>query len=97
MENLRYLPGISTLKLDKDSCIGCEVCIMVCPHGVFEIEEKKAYIVDLDGCMECGACANNCPADAIIVTPGVGCAAYIIQTWIKGKDAASCGTDDACC
>jgi ferredoxin len=37
--------------------------------------------------MECGACALNCPVAAIEVTPGVGCASYIIQTWIKGKDA----------
>jgi ferredoxin len=51
---------------------------------------KKAMIVDLDGCMECGACAQNCAAGAIQVTPGVGCASYIIQTWIKGKEASSC-------
>ena len=37
--------------------------------------------------MECGACATNCPVHAITVTPGVGCAAYIIQTWIRGKKA----------
>ncbi|MGD2023929.1 MAG: 4Fe-4S binding protein, partial [Desulfobacterales bacterium] len=47
-------------------------------------------IVDLDGCMECGACAKNCPTDAIGVTPGVGCASYIIQTWIKGKNTTAC-------
>ena len=48
---------------------------------------KKADIVDRDACMECGACAANCPVEAVSVTPGVGCAPYIIQTWIKGKDA----------
>jgi len=26
------------------------------------------------------------------VSPGVGCAAYIIETWIKGKNAAACGS-----
>jgi ferredoxin len=46
--------------------------------------------------MECGACAKNCPAAAIAVTPGVGCAAYIIQTWIKGKNAAACGNIECC-
>jgi ferredoxin len=40
--------------------------------------------------MECGACAINCPTEAVRVTPGVGCASYIIQGWIKGKDNASC-------
>ena len=96
MDNFRYLPGVTTLNLDVSACTGCGMCTAVCPHGVFTLNDRKAAIVDLDGCMECGACANNCPAGAIKVTPGVGCAAYIIQTWIKGKDAASCG-DPKCC
>ena len=33
----------------------------------------------------------NCPTAAIRVTPGVGCAAYIISGWIHGKENASCG------
>jgi NAD-dependent dihydropyrimidine dehydrogenase PreA subunit len=90
MENFRYLPGVTTLTLNPKTCVGCGMCEIVCPHRVFSIENKKARIVDLDGCMECGACAKNCPADAIGVTPGVGCAAYIIQTWIKGKNTAVC-------
>jgi len=60
------------------------------------IKGQKAEIEDLDGCMECGACAQNCPASAIRVTPGVGCASYIIKTWIKGKEAAAGGDIDCC-
>jgi len=90
MENLRYLPGVSTLNLSTDLCIGCGQCALVCPQSVFVMEDHKARIIDKDGCMECGACANNCPVDAVMVTPGVGCAGYIIQTWFKGKEAAAC-------
>ena len=90
MENFRYLEGVTTLELDPESCVGCGVCEVVCPHAVFQIRGKKAEIVDRDGCMECGACVQNCAAGAIRVTPGVGCASYIIQTWIKGKEAAGC-------
>ncbi len=89
MKDFRYLPGVSTLLLDRDTCIGCGECEVVCPHGVMHIENKKAEIVDHNGCMECGACANNCPVEAIRVTPGVGCAAAIIHSWI-GKDGAVC-------
>jgi len=96
MEKLRYLSDVTTLKLDKEACIGCGMCIEVCPHGVFILNTNKAYIDDINGCMECGACAVNCPAEAISVNPGVGCVEYIIQTWIKGKSAASCG-DAGCC
>ena len=90
MDNFRYLPGVTTLQLDTETCVGCGMCEIVCPHTVFQLKGKKAEIEYLDGCMECGACAQNCPTGAIRVTPGVGCAAYIVQTWIKGKRVASC-------
>lgn len=96
MENLRYLSGVSTLELDETACVGCGTCEIVCPHGVYEMNKHKALITDIDGCMECGACALNCPENAISVDPGVGCAAYIIQAWIKGKENASCGGPDCC-
>jgi NAD-dependent dihydropyrimidine dehydrogenase PreA subunit len=87
MQKFRYLKNVSTLELDTDKCIGCGMCEIVCPQTVFQVDDPKARIIDRDGCMECGACAANCPTAAISVTPGVGCASYIIQTWIKGKDA----------
>ena len=90
MKDLRYLPNVSTLSLNQAVCTGCKICQDVCPHGVFAFENKKAVIVDQDGCMECGACVLNCEDGAIQVTPGVGCAAYIISSWIKGKENASC-------
>jgi len=96
MDDFRYLPGVTTLKLDEKACIGCGMCLAVCPHGVFVINERTAKVIDRDGCMECGACATNCPVNALSVDPGVGCAAYIIQSWIKGKENASCG-DGGCC
>lgn len=97
MKGFRYLEGVSTLKLSKEACTGCGMCMNVCPHRVFEMSAKKAGIVDKDACMECGACAMNCPAGALSVTPGVGCASYILQTWFK-KDKAECSCGGpACC
>jgi NAD-dependent dihydropyrimidine dehydrogenase PreA subunit len=95
METFRYLSDVTTLKLDTNACTGCGACLEICPHAVYRLSGKKAVVVDKDACIECGACAKNCPSGALTVTPGVGCAAYIIQTWIKGKGAASCG--DGCC
>lgn len=95
MKKFRYLANVSTLKLNQEQCIGCGQCALVCPHAVFLLAEGKAQIVDLDGCIECGACAGNCPVSAIMVTPGVGCASYIIQVWLKGKEKATCGP--GCC
>lgn len=97
MKGFRYLEGVATITLDKDLCTGCGMCTNVCPHCVFEINFKKAEFIDKDACMECGACAINCPVGALSVTPGVGCASYILQTWFK-KDKTACGCGGAeCC
>ncbi len=88
MKEFRYIDGTATLKLDSERCVGCGMCTVVCPHRIFAVKEKKAEIQDFDACMECGACALNCPVQAIAVNPGVGCADYIIATWlakIRGK------------
>ena len=97
MKSLRYMDNVATLALDEDRCVGCGDCLEVCPHGVLALDGRKARIVDLNGCMECGACARNCPVQALSLTPGVGCASYIIQVWFKGKERASCGGSDGCC
>ena len=72
MEHLRYLDDVSTLVLETEKCVGCSLCTLVCPHGVFEMADNKARLVDFNACMECGACVNNCPSGAISVNPGVG-------------------------
>jgi NAD-dependent dihydropyrimidine dehydrogenase PreA subunit len=89
MEEMRYLEGVTTLQLEEETCIGCGMCGIVCPHAVFIVEGKKARIVERDRCMECGACARNCPVTAIKVQAGVGCAGAIIYGWLTGK-APSC-------
>ena len=94
---LKYLKNVATISLTAEKCIGCANCAEVCPHGVFDVNNGKARIVEKDLCMECGACALNCPVEAIEVDAGVGCAAAIIKSWFTGKEPA-CGCDDAeCC
>ena len=97
MREMTYLTGVSTLAYDRSRCNGCRTCTMVCPHGVLTMEGRHARIHNGDRCMECGACALNCTTEAIRVTPGVGCAAYIISGWIHGKENASCGGEGDCC
>ncbi len=97
---LRYLENVTTLKLDVDKCVACGRCVQVCPHGIFQINGKKAEIIDRDACMECGACAKNCAPGAISVRPGVGCAMAIIIGAIRGSEPTcdcSEGSNATCC
>lgn len=96
---MKYLANVATLQLFTDKCTGCGRCVEVCPHGVFELRDKRAAVTDRDLCMECGACAKNCEFGAITVNTGVGCAAAIINSLIYGG-APSCdcsGTGNSCC
>ncbi|NNK56416.1 MAG: 4Fe-4S dicluster domain-containing protein [Desulfofustis sp.] len=95
MKTFRYIDGAAVLRLDVEACIGCGICVTVCPHRIFELPNSRAEIVDYNACMECGACATNCPTEAIFVNSddGCGCAALIIDRWISkviGKPVSSC-------
>ncbi len=86
MPTLKYLKNVVSLQLNPQRCIGCEMCVNVCPHAVFQMVEKKAAIVGRDDCIECGACAKNCPTTAISVRAGVGCVTAIIKGAIRGTE-----------
>jgi len=92
----QYLTRVSTLRIDSALCSGCGMCTMVCPHAVFQIENRKAKLVDMDRCMECGACARNCAANALTVQAGVGCAAAVIHGKLRGTEP-SCGCSQSKC
>jgi NAD-dependent dihydropyrimidine dehydrogenase PreA subunit len=90
--HMKYLPNTASLEFFPDRCVGCGMCVDVCPHGVFVLEDKKAFILDRDRCMECGACASNCAFGALKVDKGVGCAAAVINGMIRGGEpSCDCG------
>ena len=84
--SLTYLKDVVSLTLSAPKCVGCGLCAIVCPHGVFAVRDGKARMAKRDACMECGACAMNCPTKAISVDPGVGCAAAFINGWLTGSE-----------
>jgi NAD-dependent dihydropyrimidine dehydrogenase PreA subunit len=90
MGQLIYLKNVTSLTLDEKKCVGCGMCMTVCPHAVFCMNETRARIIHRNACMECGACAKNCLADAIYVKTGVGCAAAVINSFLGRTDASCC-------
>ena len=96
---MKYLKNIASLNFIQEKCTNCLLCIDVCPHGVFLLQNKQVVVVDKDLCMECGACALNCKYGAITVNSGAGCASGIINGIITGG-APSCdcgGSSAGCC
>ena len=57
--------------IDRDKCIGCKYCLMVCPFGVIDITNDEKAVVKCDLCIErtkAGeepACVTACPTKAL--------------------------------
>ncbi|MFA5867417.1 MAG: electron transfer flavoprotein subunit alpha [Actinomycetota bacterium] len=62
-------------------CIGCGVCVDVCPYSALELFEGQAIVSG--HCTVCGACAEICPVDAIVIegTASEGLAAQTKTDW----------------
>lgn len=52
------------IKIDKEKCSGCGMCVKDCPNRAIELNEKKAQMV-FDSCLECGHCVAICPKGAV--------------------------------
>lgn len=94
MKNLVYLRNVATLQIDDAKCIGCGMCLEVCPHAVLKMNGRKARILNRDACMECGACSRNCPVGAVSVQAGVGCATAVINGMLGRTGGACCCSVD---
>jgi len=56
-----------SIKVIREKCTGCNLCIKACPFAAIKLVKKKA-VIDLDNCNLCGACIEACKFDAIVLT-----------------------------
>jgi electron transfer flavoprotein alpha subunit len=56
--------GIELAEVIPDKCIGCQLCVGICPVGAIEMIDGVARI-DPEACIGCGKCADVCPVESI--------------------------------
>ncbi|TGE40180.1 NADH-quinone oxidoreductase subunit I [Desulfosporosinus fructosivorans] len=67
----------SSMGLQRDKCISCNMCAMACPNTVIKLTSEKdennkkkltSYQMDVGRCLFCGLCVEACPTKALTVT-----------------------------
>ncbi|MBW2553587.1 MAG: NADH-quinone oxidoreductase subunit NuoF [Deltaproteobacteria bacterium] len=51
--------------IDKEQCVGCGRCKVVCPSQAITGKKKKLHKITQKKCVKCGACFENCKFDAV--------------------------------
>jgi heterodisulfide reductase subunit A len=57
------IPAI-TAEVSEERCIGCQLCLNLCPFHAITLQEGKSMIIEAM-CRSCGVCAAGCPTRAI--------------------------------
>ena len=50
--------------VDKEKCVGCNVCVEKCPAGAIVMEDRRASI-NMEKCIRCGTCHDLCQWEAV--------------------------------
>ena len=76
-DDLALAEGRRCFSCETENCIGCGVCVEVCPVGIIYLRDEKSeqnidwpeeYVIDTGLCMFCGLCVERCPTQSLYMT-----------------------------
>ena len=83
---------MSVQRYNINNCIGCQMCVNICPMDVFRFntEQRKSVIAYPENCQSCGQCFVNCPDHSLTISNdmyGYGITAYRAATTVTRNRA----------
>lgn len=76
-KELAIAEGRRCFACETETCIGCGVCVEVCPVGIIYLRADqnkqnqdwaKEYVIDTGLCLFCGLCVERCPTQSLYMT-----------------------------
>jgi len=65
------------IKYNVDKCVGCRMCVTVCPAGVFVfLPEIRKVALWTGRCVYCAQCVDVCPTGALQISDNFLLASY---------------------
>jgi adenylylsulfate reductase subunit B len=58
---------VMDIRVDPELCSGCGLCIIICPQGIFGLQEGVSQADSPEECLVCHLCEVACEYEAITI------------------------------
>jgi len=71
------------IEYDKEKCIGCKLCVNICPAKAIEfLPEEKKIKIKVSRCCFCSLCNDVCPTNCLTMGKE-----FLLSNWDKEADS----------